>query len=323
MLEHVVVGVDVGGTKILSLAVAIDPDNGAYTVLDEHVASTPDTAEGLIAAIINGVGQVAGERRPVAVGVGVPGFIDRSGVARQAPNLKAAVGVDVAAALRERLGVAVRVDNDANCAAWASYRLDAPEMDTVVAITLGTGIGGGIVVDGKLVRGANGFAGEPGHMVVDPAGPLCVCGQRGCWEMWASGKGFGRIAQLAAIAGELPLIVERAATLDAVTGHTVTAALRSEDPSVAAEASLVLERYAGWVAVGVVNLVNLLDPGCVIFSGGIVAEGDELIERIRTAVASYPTMAGGRTPDLRISAVGPRAGAVGAGLLAGEDMAAR
>ncbi len=138
----------------------------------------------------------------VAIGVGLPGLIDRDGVLRMGPNLPGIVDLDVEEALADVLGRPVVVDNDANCAAWAEHRLGASQgHDHALLVTLGTGIGAGIIADRRLLTGAHGMAAEPGHMIVDPAGPRCPCGQRGCWERYASGSGLGFLAREAALAG--------------------------------------------------------------------------------------------------------------------------
>src|SRR5205807_3790376 len=146
-------------------------------------------------------------------------------------------------------------------------------------VTLGTGIGGGIVADGRLYRGANGFAGEIGHMVVDPHGPLCPCGQRGCWERFASGSGLGRLGREAAMAGAAPRLVELAGgDAEAVRGEHVTEAAREGD----GEARAVMERFAWWGALGLVNLVNAFDPALFVIGGGLVAAGDLLFDPLRS-----------------------------------------
>ncbi len=122
------------------------------------------------------------------VGLGAPGLVDRTGTLRYGPNLPGVIDFDFATALTDRVGRPATVDNDATCAAWGEHERGAARgCNHSVTVTLGTGIGAGITVKGELLRGANGFAGEPGHMVVDPDGPLCPCGRRGCWERYASG----------------------------------------------------------------------------------------------------------------------------------------
>ncbi|HMT61310.1 MAG TPA: ROK family protein, partial [Microthrixaceae bacterium] len=217
----VVVGLDVGGTKILGLSIAAD---GPPRPVRQQSRPTPRSADALIEELAAVAELVADGAAIARVGVGIPGFIDMDGIPRQAPNLPGVVGVDVGALLGGRLQCEVVVDNDANCAAWAAARTDAIAARDVVAVTLGTGIGGGLVVDGKLVRGAHGFAGEAGHMVVDPDGPPCPCGRRGCWERYASGSGLGYLARKAAMDGLLETVLAEGGGIESIRGEHVTAA---------------------------------------------------------------------------------------------------
>ena len=327
MSTGVLVGLDVGGTKIQALSVTADAARsitaGSIEPFRQAIRPTIDDPLPLVDALVELAHEVAGGEPMAAVCAGIPAYIDLAGIARTAPHLGSVVGFDVGAAMAERLGVPIVIENDANCAAWSARRLDAPDADNVVAITLGTGIGGGIVLDGKLLRGAHGFAGEPGHMIVDPDGPACSCGLPGCWEVWASGAGLQRLTGRAAASGEIPALVSFAGGPDRVTGVMVMDELDSSDSAVATETAMLLARYTRWVAIGTVNLINLLDPDCIVFSGGIVEHGDALISGIRSAVASLPTMSSGRSPDLRIASQGRLAGAVGAALLAGEALGVR
>ena len=148
--------------------------------------------------------------------------------------------------------------------------------ESLVAVTLGTGIGGGIMLDGKLLRGANGFAGEPGHMVIDPDGPLCPCGQRGCWETFASGTGLARLAREAAAAGRAPRVLEAAGSLDCDPRRARHRAARRPGRPGRVE---VFREFAGYVALGVANLIMLLDPEAVVIGGGMSSHGD-LLEQL-------------------------------------------
>jgi glucokinase len=169
----------------------------------------------------------------------------------------------------------------------------------MVMITLGTGIGAGIVSGGELHRGAHGFAGEPGHMVVDPDGPECVCGRRGCWERYVSGRALAR------------LFAERSGRT--ATGEEVVATARSGDP----DAVATLDRVAWWFALGVANVVAILDPEIVVVGGGLVEAGEILFDPLRRAYREL-VMAGDVRPDVPIvpAALGERANAIGAALLA-------
>lgn len=203
-----VVGVDVGGTKTLAMTVRVGPGpRPATEVLDRELApsgaGTAVVLDGIDAAV-HALLSRAGPDPVRSVGVGLAGFVDTGGVVRRAPNAAGLVGQDVRGRLEAALGLPVVVDNDANCTVVAAHRLLAPDARHLVAITFGTGIGGGLVVDGHLVRGGRGFAGEPGHMVVDPDGPPCPCGQRGCWERYASGAGLAWLAERAVEEGRAP-----------------------------------------------------------------------------------------------------------------------
>ena len=207
------------------------------------------------------------------------------------------------------------VDNDATCAVigeWV-YGAAAGATDAVV-VTLGTGIGGGLIVNGRVARGALGFAGEIGHMVVDPSGPACPCGKRGCWERFASGSGLGRLAREAAHAGRLDEVLRRAGgDPEAVRAEDVTSAAAAGD----AAAQAVLEELGWWLALGLANLANVLDPSVFVLGGGLVDALDLVIEPVRTAFDDLVEGRPGR-PEVMISvaALGERAGAVGAALLA-------
>lgn len=305
------VGVDLGGTKCLGLVA-----DEAGNVLAVHRRPTPRGAPAVVAAVVEVVDEL---RRQVpgvaAVGVGAPGLASREGVLRFAPNLPGVTELDLGRLLGEALGLPVVVDNDATCAAWAERQTGAGRgSDDVVVVTLGTGIGAGIVVNGILCRGANGFAGEVGHMVVDPHGPRCPCGRRGCWERFASGSGLGRLGREAAHAGQAARVVELAGgDPEAVRGEHVTRAAAHGD----AEALAVVSSFAWWLALGLANLANLLDPELFVVGGGLVLAGDLLLGPTRQAFATL-VEAPDHRPPIRIEGalLGERAGALGAAQLA-------
>jgi glucokinase len=310
-------GIDVGGTKVLGIV--LDPDDPG-TVLDEARVPTPDGQDVLLDAMADVVRQLddRSDRRVAAVGVGIAGLVDRRGVLRVGPNLPGLRGVRVGVELEARLGLPIRVDNDATCAAWGEHLGGAARgVRDAVCVTLGTGIGAGIVADDELVRGAHGFAGEAGHMVVDPRGPLCPCGRRGCWERFASGSGLGWLGREAAVAGRFSRGVELAGGVaEHVHGEHVTQACGEGD----AEALAVMRSFADWVALGIANLVTLLDCSLVVIGGGLVEAGDVLLDPVRAAFAEQ-VMAPEERSDVRIVAaqLGERAGAIGAALLASRD----
>lgn len=305
------IGIDVGGTKILGAVVERGPDGAV--VVDRVQVPSDAASPGVVDAIVDVAATLAGRGHAVdGVGVGLAGFVDPYGVVRSAPNSVGLVGQDVRGRLERELGVPAVADNDANCAAVAAHALSAPDARHLVAVTFGTGIGGGLIVDGRLVHGARGFAGEPGHMVVDPTGPLCPCGQHGCWERFASGSGLARLANLAVERGDAPALAAAVGDPADLRGEHVTGLVASGDPG----ASAVFDTYAGWVALGVANLINLLDPDVVVLGGGVIATGEELLGRVRRVLAErFPAATDGRRVPVLATPGGPEAGALGAALL--------
>ncbi len=311
----IAIGLDLGGTKCLGLAVGADGE-----VVAEHRVPTP--AEGgeplldALAAVAREVAAEAGDD-PSSVGVGAPGLVDAAGVLRFAPNLRAAAGLPIAEGLGRRLGLPVTVDNDVTCAAFGEWTIGAAAgVGDALLVALGTGIGGGLVVDGRVARGANGFAGEIGHMVVDPHGPPCPCGQRGCWERFASGSGLGRLGREAAEARLAPEVVARAGgEPDRVRGEHVTDAAQAGD----AGAVAILDTFAWWLALGLANLTNVFDPARIVVGGGLVDDAALWLDAVRAAYAGMVVGASDR-PEVPIvpASLGASAGAVGAALLARE-----
>jgi glucokinase len=295
------------------LGVVVDEDDPT-TVLVEARVPTPLGP----AALVDGIAALvdtldAGGTGPV--GLGIPGLIDADDVFRFGANLPGVVDLAVGEVVGARLGRPVAADNDATCATYAEFRggAGAGASDGIL-LTLGTGIGGGVVVGGRVRHGANGFAGEPGHMLIDPSGPPCPCGRRGCWERYASGSGLGRLGRDAALAGRLPAAVALAGgDPEAVRGEHVVAAVRAGDH----DASRVLDEFVWWVAAGIANLIDLLDPEIVVLGGGVIEAEDVLLSRIEAATPDQ-VLARGRRPSVPIVAAtfGERAGAIGAAVLA-------
>jgi len=308
----VAIGVDVGGTKILGIAVE---DTGRRVGVEVR-RPTPHGAPALLDTIVGVIAEVHASAGDVdAVGLGIPGLVDRLGRLAMGPNLPDITDVAFSDELHARLNHPVAVDNDATCATWAEVQIGAAKGATdAFLVTLGTGIGGGIVANGELQRGANGFAGEPGHMVVDPNGPPCPCGRRGCWERFASGSGLARLAREAAEAGRGHRLVELAGgDVDDVRGEHVTRAAMEGDP----EAIEVFRDFGWWAALGIANLVNVLDPQIAVVGGGLVEAGEIVMAPIRAAFADL-VLAGEHRPAVPVvpAALGEDAGAIGAALIA-------
>lgn len=305
------IGVDIGGTKLLALRLGQDGLIAGSPLL----VPAPRTPDELVAAVLDAADRLS-DGQPGSIGVGVPGLVDADDTLVFAPNLQGAQGAAVGAALRRGApGAKVWVGNDATAAGWGEYSSGAGAAFTdMLMVTLGTGIGGGIVVGGRLDEGAHRFAGEFGHMVVDPNGPQCPCGKRGCWERYASGAGLGVLARELAMAGGAPELSELAGgDPEDVKGEHVTAAAAVGDPA----ATEIMRRFGWWVALGLANLANLFDPQVIVVGGGLVEAGEVLMEPVRRAFGDL-TEAGGLRPMPAVvpARLGSEAGAVGAGLLA-------
>ncbi|MET0920091.1 MAG: ROK family protein [Acidimicrobiia bacterium] len=311
-------GVDLGGTHV-----RIGRVDHAGAVVEKVKTDTPDTLDGIVDTIAGAVEQLrtnasgADGHALDVLGVGAAGMVDRDGVIHYSPNVPAFIGAPVAARLEAALGMPVTVDNDANVAALAELVHGAVRGHTdALVITLGTGVGGGIVTGGRVLRGAHGFGGEVGHFQVDPHGPACACGETGHWEALASGTALGALARARAGAGAAPSVLARAGgSVDAVTGAlTGDAALAGE-----ADAIAIVHEFAVQVAIGLVGLVNVLDSEVVVVSGGLIDLGDLLLDPIREAFRGH--LEGARyRPEVPVMAarLGDDAGLVGAAVLARE-----
>jgi glucokinase len=313
------VGIDVGGTKIAGLLVDVP---GGGRVVDRLVVETPaESAERTVEAIVEVARKLGSAQGAAAVGVGAAGLVDRRGVMRFAPNV-AWRDLPLAQRLGDEIGLPVVVDNDANAAAWGEFRLGAGrEHPDMLLVTVGTGIGGGILSGGKLLRGAHGLAAEIGHIIVEPGGPVCGCGNRGCWEQVASGRAIERLGREAA-ADHPDSLIGRMAGGDprTVTGPAVTEAARQGD----VVARAILELVGRRLGEGIAGLVNILDPDLVVVGGGAAQAGDLLLEPARRA---YREAVEGfeHRPEVGIvpAALGNEAGAVGAADLAWSEAEAR
>ena len=214
------------------------------------------------------------------------------------------------------------IDNDANAAAWAEWRFGAAQGEThLVMITLGTGIGGGLLWNGEVIRGRFGIAGEYGHMQVVPDGIRCQCGNRGCWEQYASGNALVREAR-ALVTSRSPIAMDMVARVDgdpsAITGPLVTEAARDGDRM----AIELLAEIGTWLGIGMANLAAAFDPGRFVVGGGVSAAGDLLLQPARDAFAKQLTGRGYR-PEATITAahLGNDAGLIGAADLARTSVA--
>jgi glucokinase len=323
-VSNVAIGIDVGGTKALALMVARDGrvvgEVKSQTPHDEGFNAGEATAKVLVEQIYELCDRQSVDPSQVPIGVGLPGMMRRDGHLAFAPNLQTASGADLGSLLGETLGnSSVFCENDANCAALAEHEWGAGRgISDFVMVTLGTGIGGGIVADGQLVRGRSGFAGEIGHMVVDAKGATCLCGSRGCWERYASGGGLNRLTREAALEGRLGSLVE------ACSGDPL--AVRAEDVTDAAargldEAVVLMREVGWWLALGLANLAAILDSGHFVIGGGLSDASDLVLPAAREYLAELVEGYDARpTITVTTSMFGARSGAMGATLVAFEGV---
>lgn len=305
------IGVDIGGTKIA--AGVVDPEGN---VLAKALRpSTPEDPAGIEAAIVDAVTELRRQHDVQAVGVAAAGFIspDRDRVLF-APNI-AWRDYPLAARLQAGIDLPLVIENDANAAGWAEYRFGAGAgKRNVVMLTVGTGIGGALVVDGRLVRGAFGAGAELGHIKVVPGGRYCGCGHAGCWEAYASGTGFTMAARNVAVAqpARAAALLEAAAG-DEVQGVHATSAARAGD-------DLALELFADlgtWLGLGMATLTAVTDPELFVIGGGLGEEWDLFFPAIRRSFEANLSGNGFRGEPAIVPAVlANDAGIVGAGDLA-------
>lgn len=307
------VGVDVGGTKVA--AGVVDREG---RVLEKTRRPTPFTDPGGTAdAIASAATELARTYDVEAVGVGAAGFVDASrSTVLFAPNL-AWREEPLKERVERRVELPVVVENDANAMAWAESEFGAGRGESfLVCITLGTGIGSGIIDSGELCRGKWGLCGELGHIRVVPEGRRCGCGNRGCWEQYASGHAL--VAEARELARMSPALAGRLLELgggsgDGINGPEVTKAALEGD----AAALECFRIVGGWLGQGLADIAAILDPGRFIIGGGLSEAGDLLLEPARQAFGEGLTGRGHRPlADVRVAELGPDAGLVGAADLA-------
>lgn len=275
-VESYVVGIDLGGTKI---AAALFDSNGSLVNREQMETAGARTAEEVVQRMIGMIRSVS-EGRPLrGVGLASPGAVNsRDGIVINGTNLPEWDNVPLKQWMESALGVEVQVVNDANAAAWGEYVRGAGKgAENMVYITFSTGIGAGIVMDGKLMLGTDSFAGELGHNIIDPSGSVCSCGRYGCWEVFASGTAI-RDTALRFMENRSSLITELAsANGDKVTAQHVFQAMKLNDP-VAIE---VIDRTIHYMAIGLANAVHTFNPDCIVIGGGVSKAGDLLLPALR------------------------------------------
>lgn len=312
-MSRYAVGIDIGGTKI---AGGVVDEQGQVLALTR--TDTPGQDAGKVVAAIVAMVEELGRKYPVtAVGIGAAGWVDGTRDRfRFGPHLPWR-DEPVRDRVAEMVGLPVVVENDANAAAWAEFRFGAGRacQDSMVLITVGTGLGGGLVLGGQLLRGAHGYAGEPGHQLAVPEGRQCNCGQRGCLEQYASGNALVRLAREAAAQDpdRAAKLLAEAGSVEQISGPLVTRLAAAGDPVCREVFGTVGQRLGGYMS----DLVRLLDPELVVLGGGVAEAGELLLTPVEQG---YRRTLGERgrlpTAEVHLAELGNLAGVVGAADLA-------
>ena len=308
------IGIDVGGTKVLGGVV-----DEAGKVLTTARKDTPRQGGSALTQTIADVAKELFQQHSVAsVGVSAAGFVSSDRKTMLAtPNIADWNGVDLDNQLTKLIGLPVVIENDANAAAWGEAKFGAGKnQDHMMMLTVGTGIGGGIVVNGALYRGAFGIAAEFGHMRVVPEGHICGCGARGCFEQYASGNALLRHAREAINASPevaRNLLSRGDGTVAGLTGQAITDAARDGDPVALA----AFNTTGQWLGAGIASLAVLLDPACVVIGGGVIDAGEILLKPTRESLERNMPFAGKHPyPQIIAAQLGNEAGLVGVADLA-------
>jgi len=315
MKEKMIVGVDLGGTKI-DAVLADDCGNIRKRELKETRAGEGPNA--VIQRIIDAVKSVSSDNKIAAVGIGAAGIIDvETGLITVSPNLPGWHNIKLKEILERELDVIIFVDNDATVAAIGEHKFGiAVGCDHFICVTLGTGIGGGIITNGQIYRGISGAAGEIGHMTIDINGPLCACGNRGCWESLASGTALEREAKDKIAQGIKTSIPNYAKGNRRVTAKNIYLAAQDGDSL----AKGLIEQLGFYVGVGLANLVNIFNPQLIVISGGVSRMGEMLLEPARKTVRERAFELSVKAARVEVSSLGYDAGPLGAVALALSEL---
>lgn len=313
------IGIDIGGTKIAGGLVAED----GTIVRQERLATPAGDGAAIIRAVVEVVESLRAESEVCGVGVAAPGFIDAAqSTVYYTPNIpwrSEPLRADLAELLP---GLDITIDNDANAAGWAEYRFGAGRgRRDMTLLTIGTGVGGAIVTDGRLFRGGFGAGAEIGHMRVVPGGLPCGCGQRGCIEQYGSGRALMRYAnEIADQRGIGQALAQARQEHGELDGHLVYDLIVAEDPG----ALFALRELGGWLGQAAASLSAVLDPVLFVFGGGVAAAGELLLEPIRESyLAHLPARGFHPEPDFATAELVNDAGIVGAADLARAHGATR
>ena len=308
------IGIDIGGTKVLGGVV----DENGKILATQRVPTPKEGGAALTKTIADVANHLLKDHDVVALGVSAAGLIssDRETILATG-NISGWNGVNLKEELNKFVDLPIFIENDANSAAWGESRYGAGVgEDNMLILTIGTGVGGGAIIDGNLLRGAHGISAEFGHIRVVPEGQLCSCGARGCLEQYASGNALMRHVREAISASPdaaYNLLARGDGTIEGLTGHHITQAAGDGDPIALAG----FNTTAQWLGAGIASLSALFDPACVVIGGGVIEAGEILLAPTRAALERLIPFSGRRPiPKVVAATLGNDAGLVGAADLA-------
>ncbi|HJZ45704.1 MAG TPA: ROK family protein [Roseiflexaceae bacterium] len=305
------IGVDLGGTHLR----AVRLDRAGHIHAHQRVATAAmDGVATVIAQIEDLIAQVIGDidlSEIIGIGVASPGPVDlHAGIARQAPTIQGWFDVPLRAILRERTGLRVELNNDGHVAALGEWRFGSGRgCEHLVYVTISTGIGGGVVMDGHLLLGRHGMAAEVGHMTIQPDGPVCCCGNHGCWEALASGSALAQFAAQELARGYPSMIADIAAGAPLSGAHVAMAAERGDKLALT-----LMQREGEWIGIGLANLLHLYAPDRIALGGGVIQSMALLEPHIRRVIATR-AMPPFRDIPFQVAQLGDNAGVIGAATL--------
>lgn len=288
-------GVDIGGTKVLAGVV----EDGA--IIDRARRTTGQSATEIETAVIDAISELTAKHHVGAVGIAAAGFISSDGkTVLSSPNIPSWNGVDITTGIAKAVQMPVRLENDANAAAWGEARFGAGKgVSDLLMVTVGTGIGGGIILDGHVVRGGFGIAAEVGHMSLVADGLPCGCGQRGCFEQYASGSALVRVVE--------------ETTGKKLTGHEITEAAQSGEKF----ALDAFQEIGQWLGRGIASACALLDPSKIVLGGGVSDAGELLLKPTQDSYQQHlPATSRRPHAPIVLASLGSDAGVIGAADLA-------
>tara|TARA_B100000902_G_scaffold377037_1_gene408870 strand:- start:6760 stop:7734 length:975 start_codon:yes stop_codon:yes gene_type:complete len=307
-------GFDIGGTSIRGLALGHDRE---LTQLHQkkHLGDLKSIVNSIVD--ISMQIQITTNKKIRSIGIGCAGLVDSNGVVKTSPNIQAIENFPLRTEVEEKMQIPVLVENDANCAAWAEAKLgSAQNSNNAIVVSFGTGIGAGILLNGELQKGASGYAGEIGHMVIEKEGLACPCGKRGCWEQYASGSALGKIAN--EVLDDKTIIKMKSKTdfqNTSITSEQIGIAAQENHP----EAIRVIKVYSEQVAIGLGNLTKALDPEVIILGGAITAIGEPLLQPIKESYAEIADSGlDSANVEIRLARFGNKAGSIGAAIFANQ-----